>query len=115
MKLLLDENLSPLLIESICDLYPGSSHVEDCELLHAPDNQVWRFALENGFTIVTKDSDFSETSVLQGCPPKVIWLRIGNCATSQALHVLRDNFELIQHFIKAEQESCLAISVAVKP
>jgi len=38
VKLLLDENLSPLLIESICDLYPGSSHVEDCELLHAPDN-----------------------------------------------------------------------------
>lgn len=114
MKLLLDENLSPRLIASISDLYPGSKHVEDCGLLHAPDEQVWRFALENGFTIVTKDSDFSEISVLRACPPKIIWLRIGNCATSQALSAPRDHFELIQHFTSVEQECCLAISVAVK-
>ncbi|MGO9336147.1 MAG: DUF5615 family PIN-like protein [Terracidiphilus sp.] len=84
MKLLLDENLSPRLVASVGDLYPNSTHVEDCGLLAAPDEQVWRFALENGFAIVTKGSDFSERSVLDGCPPKVIWLRIGNCKKAQA-------------------------------
>ena len=84
MKLLLDENLSPRLVAPIGEQYPGSTHVEDCGLLAAPDEQVWRFAQENGLTIVTKDSDFSERSVLDGCPPKVIWLRIGNCKTAQA-------------------------------
>ena len=72
MKLLLDENLSPRLIGALSDLYPGSSHVEDCGLPSAPDDQVWRFAAENGFLIVTQDSDFSERSVLDGWPPKKI-------------------------------------------
>jgi len=114
VKLLLDENLSPRLIASICDLYPDSKHVENCKLLHAPDGHVWSFALENDFTIVTKDSDFTDASVLVGCPPKVIWLRIGNCATKEALSALRNNFELIRRFIGTERECCLAISIVAK-
>jgi predicted nuclease of predicted toxin-antitoxin system len=111
VKLLLDENLSPRLVATICSLYPGSTHVEDCGLLAAPDEQVWRFALENGFAIVTKDSDFSERSVLDGCPPKVILLRIGNCKTARAGFVLRDSFSDIEAFFNSQQDCCLVISV----
>ena len=74
MKLLFDENLSPRLVHSISDLFPGSRHVEDCGLPSEPDEQVWHFAHANDFTIVTKDSDFAEMSRLLGgarpiCPP----------------------------------------------
>jgi predicted nuclease of predicted toxin-antitoxin system len=113
VKLLLDENLSPRLVASITDIYPDSSHIEDCGLLAASDDQVWRFALENGFTIVTKDSDFSERSVLDGCPPKVVWLRIGNCKTSQAERLLRKGLSEIQAFLHAHEDCCLVLSVAI--
>jgi predicted nuclease of predicted toxin-antitoxin system len=32
MKLLFDENLSPLLAQRLQDIFPGSSHVHDCSL-----------------------------------------------------------------------------------
>jgi predicted nuclease of predicted toxin-antitoxin system len=70
VKLLLDENLSPRLVALIGDQYPGSNHVEDCGLLAASDEQVWRFALKNGFAIVTKDSDFSERTFLTAARQK---------------------------------------------
>ena len=114
MKLLLDENLSPRLTALIADLYPGSSHVEDCGLHNAPDGEVWRFAAENNFAIVSKDSDFSELSALHGSPPKVIWLRIGNCTTDHAGHALRGSFTNIQVFLQTNEESCLVLTVAAK-
>jgi predicted nuclease of predicted toxin-antitoxin system len=107
----MDENLSPRLIASIEDLYPGSTHVEVCDLVNTPDDKVWDYAGEKGFAIVTKDSDFSELSVLRGSPPKVIWLRIGNCTTVRAGFLLRDAFPRIQDFLNDEAENCLVISL----
>ena len=111
MKLLLDENLSPRLVASLDDLYPGSAHIEECGLVNTPDDKVWDYAGKNGFAIVTKDSDFSELSVLRGSPPKVIWLRIGNCTTVRAGFLLRDAFPRIQDFLKADEENCLVLSI----
>jgi predicted nuclease of predicted toxin-antitoxin system len=39
--------------------------------------------------IVTKDADYNNLSVVQGNPPKVIWLLLGNCRTAQVEAVLR--------------------------
>ena len=58
MKLLFDQNLSPALVERLADVFPQSIHVRDAGLASAPDEAVWRFALEQGLAIVTKDSDF---------------------------------------------------------
>jgi hypothetical protein len=55
MRLLLDENLSPRLATSLADLYPGSAHVTAHDLGQAPDEAVWAFAREHGYTLVTKD------------------------------------------------------------
>lgn len=114
MKLLIDENLSPRLAAPLNGLYPGSTHVEDCGLISATDEQIWQFARENGFAIVTKDSDFSELSGLRGFPPKVIWLRAGNCTTDRALTTLRESSQGIYTFMKSEMESCLVLSLTSK-
>jgi len=110
LKLLFDENLSPRLARRLADLYPDSSHVEDCGLLSASDDEVWDFARENGFVIVSKDSDFSERSVLRGSPPKVIWLRIGNCTMSRAGFALRDAFSQISSFFASAEEDLLVLT-----
>lgn len=109
MKLLLDENLSPRLVESLSDLYPGLKHVHDCNLGGADDEAVWQFAKANGFTIVSKDSDFSERSVFEGSPPKIIWLRLGNCSTAEVEILLRSAQKMVRRFIEDDKETCLLL------
>ncbi len=79
MKLLLDENLSPRIVEVLSDVYPYSVHVHQCGLGSAGDAAFWEHAKKLGFTIVSKDSGFEERSVLLGAPPKIILIRTGNC------------------------------------
>ena len=55
MKLLFDQNLSPSLVALLADLFPQSLHIRDAGLARADDELVWRFALDRGFAIVTKD------------------------------------------------------------
>jgi len=72
VKLLFDQNLSPRLATRLQDLFPDSSHVFWLGLDQAEDVEVWGYARQNGYLLVTKDADFSELSTLQGFPPKVI-------------------------------------------
>lgn len=94
MTLLLDQNLSPRLIEQLSGLYPGISHVQSIGLDRAPDEVVWEYARDND--IVTKDSDFHERSILLGHPPKVVWIKRGNCSTGKIAQILRDHVSDIQ-------------------
>jgi predicted nuclease of predicted toxin-antitoxin system len=101
MKLLFDENLSPRLALALSDSYPGPQAARECGLRGRSDLEVWQYPLEHGFVIVSKDSDFSERSARFGSPPKVIWLRIGNCTTARV--------DLVQAFHDGD-ESCLVLS-----
>ena len=58
----------------------------------------WRFAKERGFAIVTKDSDFNEILVLKGLPPKVVWIRMGNCRVSHMEKLIRSKFIVLREF-----------------
>lgn len=95
MKLLLDENLSRRLAPALEPLYPGSAHVCEFGLERADDEAVWRHAREHGFAIVTKDVDFAERSLAEGPPPKVVWIRRGNCSTGEIEALLRERREEI--------------------
>ena len=89
MKLLFDENLSPKLACRLVGLFAGSVHVHDCGLGASDAGVIWRFAAKHDFTIVSKDLDFYDRSLLHGGPPKLIWLRTGNCSTTYVETLLR--------------------------
>ncbi len=89
MKLLFDQNLSPRLVNRLSDLYPDSNHVYPLGIERVPDKEVWQYARDEGFLIVTKDADFSDLCMLLGFPPKVIWIRRGNCKTADIEKHLR--------------------------
>ena len=114
MKLLFDENLPPRLTELLADIYTGSLHVHNCGLSATDDSAIWEYARENGFTIVSKDSDFQERSVLLGAPPKVIWLRTNNCASAHIEFLLRTASTIIARFIQQDEETCLALGQRTK-
>jgi predicted nuclease of predicted toxin-antitoxin system len=81
MKLLFDQNLSHRLLIALEALYPGTQHIREQGLDTASDDVVWNYARDHGMTIVSKDSDFYHRSMLLGHPPKVVWVRLGNCTT----------------------------------
>ena len=91
MKLLFDQNLSPRLVKALADLYPDSQHVYLLELGESDDRKVWDYAKEHNYCIVTKDADFSDFSLLLGQPPKVLWIRRGNCKTDDIETLLRNH------------------------
>ncbi len=89
MKLLFDENLSPRLVGLLAVEYPGSEHVRNVGLAAAPDPAVWAYAAAQGLVIVSKDSDFQHRALLLGHPPKLVWVRLGNCSTAAVAALLR--------------------------
>lgn len=57
-------------------------------LQSALDDAVWSHAQRHGFVIVTKDADFHQMSLLKGHPPKIVWIRRGNCSTDEIAEIL---------------------------
>jgi predicted nuclease of predicted toxin-antitoxin system len=110
MKLLFDENLSPKLPNCLSDLFPNSLHVRDVGMKETNDPIVWNYAKVNNLMIVSKDMDMHDLSLVFGNPPKVIWLRLGNCSTFQVESALRREFNAIQLFYEDENLSLLALS-----
>jgi predicted nuclease of predicted toxin-antitoxin system len=95
MKLLFDQNLSYRLCGLLDDLFPGSAQVSQLHLDQATDRQIWEFAAQHDYTVVTQDGDFAELSALYGAPPKVVWLRCGNRPTTLISELIRNNAETI--------------------
>lgn len=95
MKLLFDHNLSPRLVTLLADIYRDSNHVALVNLDQAEDVEVWDFALIHDYIIVTKDSDFNDYGLQRGFPPKIVWLRVGNCTTREAETLLRKSYDAI--------------------
>jgi predicted nuclease of predicted toxin-antitoxin system len=74
IRILIDENLPATLSAKL-----------DCVCMHATalgqqptDKELWDYARRENWTLLTKDADFFEQLVINGTPPKVIWLRTGN-------------------------------------
>lgn len=110
MKLLFDQNLSHRLVGALTDIYPDCQHVRNFGLKASPDTQVWNFARNNGFSIVSKDADFHQRSLLLGFPPKVIWLKLGNCSTLAVEQLLRAHLEDVKEFEADETATFLILS-----
>jgi predicted nuclease of predicted toxin-antitoxin system len=109
MKLLFDHHLSRKLVARLADLFPQSSHVVFHDLARAEDIDIWRFAHNDDYLIVTKDADFNDVVTLRGTPPKVIWIRIGNCTTATIEALIRRNYPLIAAFYQDPQSAILEI------
>lgn len=111
MKALVDENLSPRLVSRLSDLYPGSVHVSHVGLDAVSDTKIWDFAASRGFVILTQDGDFAQRSLLFGAPPKVVWLRVGNCTVSEMVVLLRHAHAAISAFVQDPDAALLTLPV----
>jgi predicted nuclease of predicted toxin-antitoxin system len=110
MKLLFDENLSARLVVLLADVFPNSVHVRDVDLQAADDSFVWNYARDHDLVIVSKDADMHQRCFLFGAPPKVIWVRLGNCSTTEVANLLRRYIGTLEVFEADEFASFLSLS-----
>lgn len=96
MKLLLDENLSRRLLPFLQEIYPESSQIALLDMQQASDLEVWRYAGEHGYVLVTHDADFYDLSLTRGAPPLVLWLRAGNVDKTVILNLLLERRDEIE-------------------
>ena len=111
MKLLFDENVSPTLVDGLATEYPESAHVGNVGLRAADDHRIWIYAREHGFAIVSKDTDFRERSFVEGFPPKIVWLDVGNAGTTAIISLLRQERARVDHFGLQAEASLLILSL----
>ncbi|MDQ2696162.1 MAG: DUF5615 family PIN-like protein [Pseudomonadota bacterium] len=109
MKLLLDQNLSRRLVAVLEPAYPGTTQAALLGLERASDLEIWQYARDNGFVIVTKDSDFHELSLLHGAPPKVVWLQCGNQPRQRIAQLLLGQRESIEALLADEATAFIEI------
>jgi predicted nuclease of predicted toxin-antitoxin system len=60
--------------------------------------------------LVSKDADMHQRSFLFGPPPKVIWVRLENCSTSDVEELLRSNCDAVRAFYEDVYVSFLSLS-----
>jgi predicted nuclease of predicted toxin-antitoxin system len=111
VKLLFDENVSPRLVASLAAEYPDSVHVRNVGLRGAEDNRIWEYARAHEFAVVSKDSDFRDRSYVQGFPPKIIWLDVGNAGTGVITALLQRECERVERFGMSAEASVLILSI----
>ena len=110
MKLLFDENLSPKLVKLLSPKFPDSTHVENINLRGSADLLIWDYARTNSLAIVSKDTDFRERSALEGFPPKVIWLDVGNAGTTAIAALLQREYADLIAFQNDPESSILVLA-----
>lgn len=99
MKLLFDQNISFRIAKSIQSTFPNSIQVRQAGMENASDKQIWDFAKNNSYSLVTFDSDFSSFATLYGHPPKIVWLRTGNINTEELIKFLEAHSDIITEFL----------------
>ncbi|MDP4197952.1 MAG: DUF5615 family PIN-like protein [Bacteroidota bacterium] len=109
MKLLFDQNLSFKLCRQLAELFPASDQVRRLGFDQSSDREIWHYAKDHGFVIVSQDSDFADMAALFGPPPKVIWLRCGNQPTAIIENILRNHAADIIDFGQDLLASCLEL------
>jgi predicted nuclease of predicted toxin-antitoxin system len=112
VKLLFDQNISFRIISKIKLNFPDAKQVRQLGIENYSDVEIWKFAKQNEYTIVTFDGDFYDLSNFKGFPPKIIWLRFGNTKTDFIANIINSRHSIIKDFISSvaySEIACLEI------
>ena len=80
-----------------------ASHVADVGLRNATDADVWRYASENDFVLISKDEDF--VALYSKTPSaRLLWIRLGNCRRVFLLNVFQEQWpNIVERFESGER------------
>lgn len=76
MRFLLDENLSPLLVELLADIGHDAVHVRSIGMHSATDNAVLERAVAEERILISADTDFGDLLAVSNAPgPSLVLIR----------------------------------------
>ncbi|HEY0781645.1 MAG TPA: DUF5615 family PIN-like protein [Thermoanaerobaculia bacterium] len=104
MKFLIDAQLPPRLCPWLESRGCSAVHVSETTMgIAATDAEIWELARREDWVILSKDSDFFERSTVLGHPPRVLYIRVGNCSNRDLLTLLesrwRDIFDALEAMV----------------
>jgi predicted nuclease of predicted toxin-antitoxin system len=112
VKFLLDENLSPRLINRLDQLFPGLAHVGQFGLKRSGDIVIFEWAKANEFGVITTDADFVALAQRLAWPPKVIHLEQCDYPLRVIEDLLRRSPLRITEFAKDDRVGLLVLRFA---
>lgn len=68
-----------------------------------PDKEIWDLALEQNFTILTRDKDFYYRALQIKKCPKIVLFRIGNTKAHQLSLYFKEHWEQIENKLQDHQ------------
>jgi len=109
VTLLFDQNISPRILRALPPEFSNCQQVRFVGLENSSDFEIFQYARENRFAIVTFDSDFVDLNAMHGAPPKVIYLNTGNLTTKNISELIISNILRITHYLGSESDDILEI------
>lgn len=109
MRLLFDQNISYRVVKQLKALFPDIIGVWEAGLINADDYEIWEYARQNSYSIVTFDKDIPAIGSVKGFPPKIIWLRTGNLSNPSLISLFVKHTTQFIDFIAKSDKGCLMV------
>jgi predicted nuclease of predicted toxin-antitoxin system len=74
--------------------HPNFTHVVDIDP-HWTDKEIWEYALEKNYVILSKDVDFYNRFIASDISPKIIYLQLGNLSLKNLYAFFEENWSNI--------------------
>ncbi len=86
MRLVIDQQLPPVLAEWLRVRGVDAVHVREVGLKDRADHHIWKEAARDGAVVVSQDSDFANFA-RQDAGGRLVWLRVGNCSNPELIAI----------------------------
>lgn len=96
MKFLIDANLTFKFARVLKNKGFEILHTDDLpNKERTTDSELRKLSVEQNYTIITKDSDFLDSHLIQGIPPKLLMITTGNISNKELLGLFDKYFNII--------------------
>ena len=97
MKFIVDAQLPQRLARDLAAAGHDVRHTLELPLGNrTPDGEIAALAAKEGRVVVTKDSDFVTTFLLQGTPPKLLLISTGNISNDALSRLIAENLTTLE-------------------
>ncbi len=104
MKLLVDEQLPPVLAVWLRGQGCEAWHVRELGLARGKDRQIWAQAAALNATVITKDEDYVAMSRTRSGEVPIVWVRVGNCTNAMLLRWFGPLWPEVRHRLAAGEK-----------
>ena len=104
MKFLVDNQLPPALADFLRARGEEAQHVLELGFDRASDQELWFFAQQHGWIVISKDGDFLHLAKRATGSARLLWIRFGNCRILALLTAFEKLWPDIQAALEAGEE-----------